>query len=81
MKFFASVCLRNKKGKTALHKASKFAYCEMVRALIAAGAQLDLQDDNGCTALMLAREFDSASALIDAGCNLRLRDSRVTLSP
>jgi ankyrin repeat protein len=50
---------------------------DTVQALIGAGADLNLQDKDGCTALMKASQCGHtpvAQALIGAGSDLNLRD-------
>lgn len=69
-------------NSTALHVAAWRANHDVVRLLIARGAQVDAVDDRGCTAMMLAvkacvdsywigrRKPDSARALLDAGASV-----------
>ena len=70
------------KNSTALHVAAWRANHDMVRQLIARGAQLDTFDGKGRTAMMLAvkacvdsywmgrRKPDSVRALLDAGASV-----------
>jgi ankyrin repeat protein len=56
--------------------ASKEGYTATVQALIGAGADLNLQDNDGWTALMLAAAKDhtaTVQALIGAGAALNLQ--------
>ena len=58
-------------------EASRRKNTEMVIALIAAGADLNIQDIHGNTALMLAiqrKNIDIVKALIDAGADLNIQD-------
>ena len=48
--------MQNKDGQTALMLAAKNGHTEAVRALIGAGADVNLQDNNKITALMLSEE-------------------------
>jgi ankyrin repeat protein len=70
---------RDASGRTALLLASMKGHTQIVEVLIAAGAQLDLQDDISCrTALMLAAvqgHKQTAEALIVARALLDLQDS------
>lgn len=56
-------------GQTAL-----FSHPESY-ALIAAGVEINLQDNNGCTALMLACMHGTASVLISSGANPDILDN------
>ena len=60
-------------GNTALHEVPNAA---TAKALIAAGAKMDLQNQDGQTAIMLALDEEVTRVLMDAGANLSLRDHR-----
>lgn len=63
---------------TALLLASKDGYTEIVRVLIAAGADLNAKSNSGWTALMEASRDDDieiAKALIQAGADIYLRSN------
>jgi ankyrin repeat protein len=56
--------------------AAYFGYTEVAKVFIDAGANLDLQNERGYTALMEAAIYGSteiAKVLADAGANLRLQ--------
>lgn len=62
-------------GSTPLHEASDFHRLKCVRALIAAGADVNAKDDFGKTALALAARrnlVDRLLILIEAGANVSL---------
>jgi len=60
-------------GNTALHEAPS---AETAKVLIAAGAKINLQNQDGQTALMLTLDQEVASVLVTAGADLALRDHR-----
>jgi ankyrin repeat protein len=65
-------------GMTALMLAARQGAAEGIRALIEAGADLNVVDPDGTTALVLAvinAHYDEAAILIDAGANLNLGDA------
>ncbi|QTN29585.1 ankyrin repeat domain-containing protein [Rhodoferax sp. AJA081-3] len=65
-------------GRTQLHYAAAGALCDEVESLLAAGANVNLQDDNGWSPLHFAAQAVSPEctlSLIQAGANLSLRDS------
>jgi len=69
--------LREQNGYTALIIASH-GYIEVLNALIAAGADINLQNNEGETALMIAasnNDLTMVNALIAAGANPNLRDN------
>ena len=45
-------------GRTALHYASELGNLELVRALLDKGAEVNAQDNEGCTPLLLAARFN-----------------------
>ncbi|KAJ9442327.1 hypothetical protein DIPPA_19608 [Diplonema papillatum] len=66
---------RDSDGRTALHTTSENGHSEVVKELIAAGANVDVQNKNGATALWIAsqnghsavvKEFIAAGASVDA---------------
>jgi ankyrin repeat protein len=64
-------------GLTPLTYAARAGCIECVRAILAAGENVDRPTPDGVTALMLAidnYEFDTAKALLDAGANPYLSD-------
>ena len=59
--------------------AVKLGRLEIARLLVAAGADVDLQDEGGFTALMLTAVYGLpkiAKLLLDAGARKNLRDNR-----
>lgn len=68
------------KGVTPLMKAVKLHRIAGVKALIAAGAKLDLQDAAGATALIhavnMTESWPLVRALVEAGADLHLKDDR-----
>lgn len=72
-------CRANQAGQTALMLAVSHGRMEMVRALLAQGAEVNLQDDEGSTALMCACEHGHADIvrilLAQADCDATLTDS------
>ena len=80
----AHVDCHNSSCNTALILASYLRYTEVAKLLINANANLDLQNHNGCTALIYASDFGHVEAsdfghveivelLIAAGANLDLK--------
>lgn len=65
-------------GQTALMLAVSHGRQDMVRALLASGADVNVQDDDGSTALMCACEHGHAEIvhllLATAGCDVTLAD-------
>jgi ankyrin repeat protein len=64
---------------TALHTAARYGQVEIVRMLIDAGSDVNLQNDRGCTPLHLAAfihmgKTDIARMLIDAGARKDIQD-------
>ncbi|CAL4201706.1 unnamed protein product [Meganyctiphanes norvegica] len=65
------------KGMTAIHAASEMNNVDIVKALLDAGVDIDLQDKGGCTALYWAAVSSSqavATMLIQRGANVDLPD-------
>src|SRR6266404_754522 len=66
-------------GRTDLHYAAGESDLAKVQALLTAGAQIDLPDDNGWTPLHFAAQAHAvaiAEALLAAGASVDSRDSR-----
>lgn len=64
--------------ETELHTAAEANDADRVRALIAAGAEIDARDKDQRTPLLLATRadaIDSARALIEAGADVNARDN------
>lgn len=69
----------NYSGRTALIYASRYGYIEIVRALISRGADSNIQDGYGMTALMHATDFNGVKQemlkpLLLAGVNILAED-------
>lgn len=66
-------------GQTALMLAVSHGRIDMVRALLAAGAEVNIQDDEGSSALMCAGEHGHADIvkllLAQPGCDATLTDN------
>ena len=63
--------------RTALHYASERGDLKVVEALLSKGAEIDLEDEDCCTALMLAarsRHSDILLYLIDHGADVKRKD-------
>lgn len=68
---------------TALHEAASAGDLGTVKALLAAGADIEARDADGCSALYIAAWMDHedvARVLIEAGANRRAR-SRSGMTP
>lgn len=76
-------CLRA--GKTALHYALGNSETDCIRALIAAGADLNIRDDTGHSPLWAAVMEDgniaAVQSLIEANCDVNLPDNREKKTP
>lgn len=74
---FAS-CGLSQAGQTALMLAVSHGRMDMVRALLAHGAEVNIQDDEGSTALMCASEHGHVEIvkllLAQPGCDATLSD-------
>ena len=72
--------LRDECGKTALHLAVQKGPCELMQVFLNAHADLEIADDGGNTALLLAagctseRGSETVKCLLDAGANANVRD-------
>lgn len=71
----------NEKGfenRTALHFAAKYGYAETAKLFIENGADVDVQDEDGKTALHLATEYygdlETVKTLIAAGADVNKED-------
>ena len=62
-------------GRTALHRAAQEANEDLVNVLIDGGADLNSQDDQGRTPLMLAETFTIRRILTYAGADLTVQDA------
>ena len=71
---------QNDYNTTALMKAAQYNRLEIVQALIRAGAALNLQDENGYTALMYAAALSSTCRTTKAGPPCRSPGARATPS-
>merc|ERR1712098_417541 len=63
-------------GETALHRAANWNDVKIAKALIEAGAYVDVQDANGETALHYAAfhgHLEIGKVLVDAGADLKIR--------
>lgn len=73
------VTFKNKKGKTLLHGVAYYnTAADIVKVLIAAGAEIDAIDQNGSIPLKIAVCKDApdvVKALIKAGANLQVQDN------
>lgn len=71
-------------GQTALMLAVSHGRIDMVKALLACGADVNIQDDEGSTALMCASEHGHVEIvkllLAQPGCNSTLEDNVSCLS-
>lgn len=68
----------NKNGWTPLHQAAYSGELQMLKTLIAKGAELDATDHDGDTAVHYAAvqgELDCVKALAAAGCALETKDN------
>lgn len=61
-------------GRTALHRAAQEANEDLVNVLIDGGADLNTQDDQGRTPLMVAETFTIRRILTYAGADLKIQD-------
>ena len=65
-------------GRTALHMCASYNHPEIARMLIDAGADVNIQDENGLTPLHWCARFDRPEilgVLIDAGADLNIQDN------
>ncbi|MDQ6998880.1 MAG: ankyrin repeat domain-containing protein [Mariprofundus sp.] len=66
---------RDEKLNTALHHATKAGHHHIMRLLISAGSELNIQNDYDSTALHLtAKNMDSIRILLEAGADPNLKD-------
>ena len=76
--------LSTQAGQTALMLAVSHGRIDMVKALLACGADVNIQDDEGSTALMCASEHGHVEIvkllLAQPGCNGTLEDNVSCLS-
>jgi len=84
---FAVICFLlffSQAGQTALMLAVSHGRIDMVKALLACGADVNIQDDEGSTALMCASEHGHVEIvkllLAQPGCNGTLEDNVSCLS-
>ncbi|MCX5921721.1 MAG: ankyrin repeat domain-containing protein [Candidatus Dependentiae bacterium] len=73
----AIFCSHNENGNTALHKAALYANAATVQALVALGADVDVQNENGNTALMKSADWfkvANVKALVSLGADVDLCD-------
>lgn len=62
-------------GRTALHRAAEQANEDLVNVLIDGGADLNVQDDQGRTPIMVAETFTIRRILLYAGADLKAQDA------
>jgi hypothetical protein len=62
-------------GRTALHRAAQEANEDLVNVLIDGGADLNIQDDQGRTPVMVAETFTIRRILTYAGADLKIQDT------
>jgi hypothetical protein len=62
-------------GRTALHRAAQEANEDLVNVLIDGGADLNMQDDQGRTPIMVAETFTIRRILTYAGADLKIQDA------
>jgi hypothetical protein len=62
-------------GRTALHRAAQEANEDLVNVLIDGGADLNMQDDQGRTPVMVAETFTIRRILTYAGADLKIQDT------
>jgi ankyrin repeat protein len=83
LKYSPEINARDERGRTAVFGAAEWRYGDeqrhadrpgVIRILVAAGADLDIQDLNGNTALYETIDVDVARALIAGGASLNIRN-------
>lgn len=73
-----------RRGVTALHEAASLGHLDLVKLLLARGADVDARERNGDTPLLRAGEYpweDCTIALINSGADIHIKDGfgRTTL--
>jgi ankyrin repeat protein len=66
-------------GRTALHKAARWGYLEIVQALVDAGADVQKRRMDGCTALIMAASnghLEVVKALVSANADVNQANNR-----
>ena len=62
-------------GRSPLMFASERGFCEMASLLLDMGAQVDLQNSNGMSALMFCSNQEVAKLMLDSGAHVDLQDN------
>lgn len=71
---FANLNPSDLNGQTALHLAAKYGFKAVLKRLIDAGEKVDIENSDGQTPLLLARNKDIFEALIDFGASRNKKD-------
>jgi ankyrin repeat protein len=66
---------RNRDGATALHLATKSGRNEVVKVLLAHGADINATDKSGNTPLHMAKEWQTASLLLDHSASVNAKNN------
>ena len=63
-------------GRTALHEAAELGHLDLVKLLLARGADIDARDRDGKTPLLRAAYDDCITALINSGADIHIKDNK-----